>query len=64
MLLSGGIDGLATKSRSGRSPKADEAYSQELVEVIDKEPKELGYDLSVLTVDRLRAHLEKKTASA
>lgn len=57
----GGIDGLATKPRSGRPPKADDAYSLALVEVIDKEPKELGYDFAVWTVDRLRAHLEKET---
>jgi transposase len=29
--------------------------------VIDKEPSELGYDFAIWTIERLRAHLEKKT---
>src|SRR5258708_29477369 len=58
---SGGIEGLATKSRSGRPSKADEAYTLALEEALAKEPGELGYDFRIWTVDRLRAHLEKKT---
>jgi transposase len=58
---SDGVDGLANKPRSGRPLKADDAYSLALVEVIDKEPDEFGYDFSMWTVDRLRAHLEKQT---
>ena len=57
----GGIEGLATKPRSGRPAKTDEAYHQKLEEVIEKEPKELGYDFAVWTVDRLRIHMEKET---
>jgi transposase len=57
----GGIDGLAIKPRSGRPSKTDEAYRQKLEEVIEKEPKELGYDFAVWTVDRLRLHMEKET---
>ena len=56
-----GIDGLAIKPRSGRPLKADEAYLQTLAEVIEKDPEEFGYDFTVWTVDRLRAHLEKET---
>lgn len=58
----GGIEGLATKPRSGRPAKTDEAYHQKLEEVIEKEPKELGYDFAVWTVDRLRFHMEKETS--
>jgi transposase len=57
----GGIEELATKPRSGRPPKADEAYSVLLGEVIEKEPEELGYGFTVWTIDRLRAHLAKET---
>jgi transposase len=32
-----------------------------LQEVIDKAPSELGYDFAIWTIDRLRAHLAKKT---
>ena len=58
---SSGIDGLAIKPRSGRPSKADEAYTQTLTVVIEKDPEEFGYDFTVWTVDRLRAHLEKET---
>jgi transposase len=57
----GGIDGLATKPRCGRPAKATDEYGQVLADVIEKEPHEFGYDFMVWTVDRLRAHLEKKT---
>jgi len=56
-----GIEGLAIKPRSGRPSKTDETYRQKLEEVIDKEPKELGYDFAVWTVERLRLHMEKET---
>ena len=56
-----GIEGLASKPRSGRPPLADERYALALEETIAKEPGELGYGFRIWTVDRLRAHLEKKT---
>lgn len=56
-----GIEGLANKPKSGRPLKADEEYSQKLLEVIEKEPSEVGYDFTIWTIDRLRAHLEKET---
>ncbi len=56
-----GIEGLATKPRSGRPPKADEGYARALDEILTKEPSELGYRFRIWTVDRLRSHLEKKT---
>jgi len=56
-----GIEGLANKPKSGRPLKADDEYSMKFLEVIEKEPSELGYDFTLWTIDRLRAHLEKET---
>ena len=58
---SGGVEGLANRSKSGRPLKADDAYSLKFLEIIEKEPSELGYDFTIWTIDRLRAHLEKET---
>jgi transposase len=58
-----GIEGLATKPRSGRPPKTGEEYVQALKETLEKEPQELGYDFSIWTVERLRLHLEKETGT-
>jgi transposase len=57
----GGIEALANRPKSGRPLKADDAYSLALKEVIEKEPSEFGYDFTIWTIDRLRAHLEKET---
>jgi transposase len=57
----GKVEGLANKPKSGRPLKADDEYSLALEDVIDKEPSEFGYDFAIWTIDRLRAHLEKKT---
>jgi transposase len=59
-----GIQGLANKPKSGRPPKTDDAYGQALEKVLAQEPKDLGYDFAIWTVDRLRAHLEKQTKIA
>jgi transposase len=59
--VSGGVEGLANRPKSGRPLKTDDAYTTALLEVIDKEPSEFGYDFAIWTIDRLRAHLEKKT---
>lgn len=59
-----GIEGLANKSKSGRPAKANDEYSQALERVLEQEPKELGYDFAIWTVDRLRQHLEKETSIA
>lgn len=57
----GGIEELATKPRSGRPPKADEAYKRRVAEVVEKEPQALGYNFTVWTIDRLRLHMAKET---
>jgi transposase len=61
---SGGVEALANQPKSGRRPKADDAYGLALVEVIEKEPSELGYNFTIWTVERLSAHLEKITGIA
>ena len=58
---SGGVEALANQPKSGRPLKADDAYSLALVEVIEKEPSEVGYNFTIWTVERLSAHLEKRT---
>jgi len=59
-----GIEGLANKSKSGRPAKSNDEYSQALERVLEQEPKEMGYDFAIWTVDRLRQHLEKETGIA
>lgn len=56
-----GIEGLANKPKTGRPPKATEAYCQKLEEVLEKEPSEFGYRFAIWTSDRLRVHLKKET---
>lgn len=58
---SDGVAALANQPKSGRPPKADDAYSLALVKVIEKEPSAVGYDFTIWTVERLSAHLEKVT---
>ena len=58
---SGGVERLANLPQSGRPPKADDAYRLTLMDVIEKEPKEFGYDFMIWTVERLSAHLQKQT---
>ena len=56
-----GIEGLANKPKTGRPPKATEAYCQKLEELLEKEPSEYGYRFAIWTSDRLRTYLEKET---
>jgi transposase len=57
----GGVEGLVNRPRSGRPTKATHEYVEELEEVLETDPTELGYDFTIWTVDRLRAHLEQQT---
>ena len=59
--LTGGVEALADKPRSGRPSKSDDAYSLLLEAVVEKAPAELGYNFAIWTIDRLRAHLAKET---
>ena len=59
-----GIEGLATKPRSGRPLKTDEAYLAALEEALAQEPEAFGYDFSVWTIERLGLHLAKETGTA
>ncbi len=56
-----GIEGMANKPKPGRPRKTDDPYVQALEDTLAQEPKALGYDFAIWTVDRLRAHLEKQT---
>lgn len=56
-----GLEGLADLPRSGAPPKADEAYWQRLAELLESEPKSLGYPFTLWTAKRLAAHLAKET---
>jgi hypothetical protein len=55
------VEGLANRPKSWRPLKADDAYTTALLEVIDKEPSEVGFDFAIWTIEHLLAHLEKKT---
>lgn len=55
------LDTLKDNRKLGNFRKADEAYIQMLMEVIEKEPSELGYEFDRWTGERLAAHLEEKT---
>ena len=57
----GGVEGLANRPKSGRPTKADDAYIALVAEVVEQSPSDLGYGFTVWTIDRLRAHLAKKT---
>ena len=56
-----GVEGLASRPKSGRPLKADDAYTAALEKAIDHEPSAAGYDFTIWTIERLRAHLEKET---
>ena len=55
----GGIEGLSNSPKQGRPPKADEAYWQQLDQILEQAPQELGYVFVVWTTARLRDHMEK-----
>ena len=55
------IAGLKNKARSGRPPKATEAYRQRLVEVIESDPAKYGYGFSVWTLPSLQAFMDRDT---
>jgi transposase len=62
--LEGGLEGLVNKPKSGRPGKASEHYCALLDEALACDPGSYGYDFTIWTLDRLRAHLEKQTGIA
>ncbi len=55
------LDSLRDKREKGNYRKATEDYIQLLIEVIEKEPSELGYEFGRWTAKRLSTHLAGKT---
>jgi transposase len=59
-----GLEGIKTKDRSGRPPKADEQYVERLEEVVQTPPREFGYPFSTWTREYLAMHMEKETGTS
>jgi transposase len=57
----GGVASVADAPRSGRPPRADEAYLRVLEETLESKPRELGLGFDVWTSPRLCAYLEERT---
>ena len=56
-----GIDGLQTRPRSGRPPKATAAYKSCLLDAVQQEPRALGLPFSNWTTGNLAEYLEQET---
>ena len=56
-----GLDGLVNQARSGRPTKATPTYLQQLDEVLQKDPAELGLSFALWTINRLRLYLAEQT---
>jgi len=56
-----GVAGLANRPRSGRPPKANEDYVEQLEKVIEQDPQELGYAFTIWTASRLEKHMAEQT---
>ena len=55
------LETLQDKRSKGNNKKATDEYIKILLEVVDKNPKELGYEFGRWTGKRLSEHLEKET---
>ncbi|BAQ66940.1 mobile element protein (plasmid) [Geminocystis sp. NIES-3709] len=55
------VDSLQDKRRKGNQTKATDKYIERLLEVVDKNPEDFGYDFGRWTGQRLSEHLEKET---
>ncbi len=53
------LESLEDGRKQGKHQKATEEYINKLLEVVDKEPIELGYEFGRWTGKRLAEHLEK-----
>lgn len=56
-----GIAGLPDKPKQGRPPKANAAYRQELLLVIESNPQDLGFAFAIWTLPSLQEYLRRKT---
>lgn len=57
------LESLKDKRMSGNHQKATEQYIEILLETIEKEPQQLGYDFGRWSAQRLATYLEKKRYS-
>jgi len=55
-----GITALTDKPRSGRRPRANDAYIACLKKAVAKSPRDFGYVFSCWTLERLREHLARQ----
>jgi transposase len=55
------IESLEDRTRKREHRKVNQAYIEKLLEVVDKEPSELGYEFGRWTAERLATYLEKET---
>jgi transposase len=55
------LESLIDERMKGNYHKATDEYIDLLLEVIDKEPQDYGYEFGTWTAHRLAAHLEKET---
>lgn len=58
------IETLEDKRRKGHHQKATEEYIKILIDLVDKEPEELGYEFGRWTGQRLSEHMLKQTGIA
>lgn len=56
-----GMDGLRTRPRSGRPPKATQAYTARLLQAVAQAPRSLGLPFSNWTTADLAAYLAQET---
>jgi len=56
-----GLEGLRHRQRSGRPPKADQAYKQRVKELLEMAPRDVGLDFNIWTINRLRLYLFEET---
>lgn len=56
-----GLDGLRHRQRSGRPEKADKAYKQRVEALLESDPRAVGLDFNIWTINRLRLYLFDET---
>jgi transposase len=56
-----GLPGLIDKPRAGRPAKADTAYRERLIQVLDTDPHHLGFAFGVWTLPSVQEYLRRET---